>query len=357
MKQKAGDNSKQLQVEHVHIYQGVDSENIRKLCLDLIQRELALYKQEASDEAMRRFNFLMEKFLELFSKLEEDKRQRLKEPAIQVATNETFNEYIVSGEEPLGNELIDLLIERISVDEHTSMQLLIDESRRILPKLTKNLIDFLAVITFMSLLLPRSRKCFDVILNRVGNLGANFDKIKSLDIALLKQTGCTTYNFISNDKSVERILLENYDSFFRRAVSLESFIKLLQSYPVVLDNPHSVSGTPVGTLLQFIETEDKECYFRSSTYQSANNYQKAFSHPENGILLRKFDTLAVKMMETEVRDYLIGNNEDWKKIMRLFSQDYIHALAINPVGYYIGLRHLCKQIGEDIPYSVFYPNH
>lgn len=349
MDQKAGKNSKQLQIKELHIHNGMQPEEIRSLCLDLIQHEIATYKLRASVEANRRFNELMEKYLNLLTQLEEVKRQRLQEPAIQFAVFETFTEYIRSGEEFLGDELVDLLIERMSVQEHTSKQVLIDEARRVLPKLTKKQVDVLAVFAFVRFILTRPRLQFVETLNKIGELGESIGMVKAIDMAILVQSGCATDSVLKGtDYAIAPIFQSSYDSFFRKPVMKPQMLSLLQNYT---KEEQKLLFQYVG----YLKDED-EWYYKYSTLDYLRHYRGWVNNPEKSKILKSFDGIAQKMSIEEVEDYLKDINKNWEQILTLFKKDYMKSLTISPVGNYIGWRQFSKQTGEKLQFELFYPN-
>lgn len=349
---QTGDNSP------VTIVNGMKPAEVIEVCETIVQKEIANYSLVAEQTARDRYRKLSAKLEEALEQLEEVKLEKIKEPAIQIAANETFTEYIRSGEEFLGDQLIDMLIERMSVPEHTAKQIIIDEARRILPKLTKDLVDFLAILTFLRLMLPRPRLRFVEMLRQVGDLGKNAYRINTIDIALLKQSGCATDMFLGHNQSLEQILLEIYDPFFRKAVPKEQILDLLRSFPEINKPKEELAwNTPLNTLLNTIGYLGDEWYYKYSRNDGIRAYDKAKRDAEMSRFLTEFDQMAVKMSVSEVKAYLLSINENWERISYLYSKDYVQSLFINPVGHYIGLRQLCKQLGEEISYFIFYPQH
>ena len=342
----------------VIIVNGMRPAEVIQVCETLIQKEIANYTLKAEQTAKERYQELSLKLEEKLKSLTEIQLEKIQEPAIQIAANETYTEYIRSGEESLGDELIDLLIDRMSVSEHTSKQIIIDEARRLLPKLTKNLVDLLAIMTFLRLMLPRPRLRFVEMLKKVGDLGKNAYDIKTIDIALLNQTLGTNETIWEDNQSVEGILLKIYDAFFRKAVSNDKFVALLNSRPEYnKQNSGLFWNTPSKAILNHVGRLGNDWYFKYNTNEGFQTYKKDMKNPEMADLLTGFASLAAKMSVSEVKEFLLSINDNWEKISYLYSREDVRSLTIRPVGYYIGLRHLCKQFGEDIQFSIFYPDY
>lgn len=355
MEQVAGDNVQQIQGQQVFV--GMSYTEVKDICTTLIRSEIASYTQKANEEAQKRFDFILNKLFDALSKINEHFLKRFQEPAIQLATSETLRDFIRSGNEELSDDLIDLLIERMIVQDHTSMQVIIDEARQCLSKLNKNLVDFLAIKAFLMLILSRPRGRFTEILKKVGGLGVNMSKINSLDIAILNQLGCSDDAVTRYNPSIARILSNNYDSFFRNPISNEELIQILKLSPAYEKNPMSMKGTSWGQLMLLVEFfgEAKDCRYKYSSNNTIELYKIGKNNSEISLLITEFERRSVKMTELEIRSCLLSINDSWTNIFNLFEKQYIQTLDIHPVGYYIGLRRLNKQIEENIPFSLFYP--
>ena len=354
MEQVAGDNVQQIQGQQVFV--GMSYTEVKDICTTLIRSEIASYTQKANEEAQKRFDFILNKLFDALSKINERFWERFQEPAIQLATSETLRDYIRSGNEELSDKLIDLLIERITVHDHTSQQVIIDEARHILPKLNKNLVDFLAIQTFLKLILSRIRMRFVEILKQVGDFGENISKINSLDIAILNQLGCSNDAVTQYNLSIETILLDSYDSFFRHPISTDELTQILNLSPAYQKNQLKSKGTSWGQLMLLVELceESKKCRYKYSSNKTIELYIKGKNNLEISKLLNEFESRSVKMTELEIKTYLFSLNDNWKNIIGVFEKQYVKTLEIRPVGYYIGLRRLNKKIEETIPFELFY---
>ena len=335
---------------------GVDTTQFFDVCLTLYQRQLDWYTQQAEKKANERYEVLSSKLDAALHQIDQLKLKKITEPSIQIAARETYEEFISSGEEFLGDELIDLLIERMSVEEHTSQQIIIDEARRVIPKLTRELVDVLALKTFMSIILSRPRLQFADILKRVADLGEKAHKINSIDVALLKQTGCATDLVVREDFTIPNIFARVYDPFFRRPVPQAEVDQILNSYPEFIQNPTHLKCTPVGALFLYVGYLGDDWYYKISNLQNLDHYKRALTIPYKAKILAEFDAKATKMTEAEIQEYLLELNKNWEHIITLFNKNYIRSLGINPLGHYIGLRRLNKVIGwKEIPLTLFYP--
>lgn len=326
---------------------GISPSTFIQLCQTLLNPEVNSYIYQAYQEAKQRFDDLSTKLKAALEELEQTKLEKIKEPAIQIAANETYTEYIRSGEEFLGDELVDLLIERMSVQEHTSKQVLVDEARRVLPKLTKPQVDVLAVFAFLRFILGRPRMQFVGTLNKLGELGESIGKVKAIDIALIVQSGCATDSVLRGaDYAIAPILQGSYDPFFRKPVMKQQMLPMLQAY----------TEEEQKLLFQYVGYLDEEWYYKYNTMKFLHQYAVRMKDSGKSKILKAFEDMAQKMSLEEVEEFLKGINKNWEQILTLFKKDFMKTLTITPVGNYIGWRQLCKQTGENLKFELFYPN-
>lgn len=343
------DNSQNSQAGQIHIHQGMNYDEVRTLCLDLVQKELALYKQQAIEESMRRFNQLMEKFLDKFLKIEDNKRQRLQEPAIQNALNETFKEYVKSGQEELGDDLIDLMIERVEVEEHTTNQSIIDEVRQILPKLSSSTVSIISLLTFSHLIIPRAKDIFIDMLYKLSPLVEKIGDIHNIDVAYLEQIRCgQSLSFLGFGKNFEQRMLSNYNLLFYYPISIDQFNAIMAKYGYNQGDNLYISLA----LTSLMDTIGKQMQFKF------NSYREEFVGGENKFKITEPISNLLKEMrvydEKEVRQFFLNINSNWTVVFNKFNKEDIKNFTLSPVGSYIGTRKLSKIFGQDIPLSVFY---
>lgn len=118
------------------VINGLQPCDVVQIVNTIVASKLAEYAANAQLTARERLDAFEEKLLEEVSKKVKGKINRFNEPAIQFATREAALGFVRSGDETQGEELVDLLIERIKAEEHTTEQNLIDQAIRILPTLS-----------------------------------------------------------------------------------------------------------------------------------------------------------------------------------------------------------------------------
>lgn len=330
-------------------FNGITAETAIEICKYVVKGELAVYTQDARVEAEKRLLDISKKTIDRITSLKEDLLYRFKEPAIQMALNETFKNYIASGNEELGENLIDLLIERLRVQERTTEQSIIDEARNIIPKLSSNTVSLLAIMVFSKLIFPYNKEQYDDLLLKLAPLVEKFKNINSLDIAHLKQVGCGYgVSALHVAESLEKDLLSIYDLFFRYNISLDELNDIFRKYSRQTTN---------SDLLYILGLFSTEGQYVSFNVGSTKTVTEAFNQANKDQLIPLFEDLknrAIPFTEDEVRCYHIQKDARWQFAFEVFKNEQVTTFQLNPVGVYIGIRQLTKICETPIPMSLFY---
>lgn len=333
-------------------FNGITAETAMEICKCVVKTELAVYTQDARVEVEKRLSDISEKTIDRITSLKEDLLHRFKEPAIQMALNETFKNHIASGNEELGENLIDLLIERLRVQERTTEQSIIDEARNIIPKLSSNTVSLLSIMVFSKLIFPYDKKQYDDLLLKLAPLAERLKNINSLDIAHLKQVGCgygiSAFHVV---EPLEKHLLSNYDLFFRHNISLNELNDIFQKYPQLQIASHQ---TDLSYILGLFSIEEQYMSFNVTNTKTVTG---VFNRANKDQLIPLFEDLKNKanpFTEDEVRYYHTKKDARWQFAFDVFKNEQITTFQLNPVGVYIGIRQLTKICEMPIPMSLFY---
>ncbi len=332
---------------NITINNGISAADAIAICKEVIENQMAILRREAQTEADARLKKISDKIV---SSITEDLLQRFKEPAIQFALNETISGYIKTGDDELGENLVDLLIERLEAKERTTQQSVIDEARQIISKLSSNAIALLSILVFQKIIFPLDRSQYDNLIRKLSPIAAKLGKITDLDIAYLKQVGCgmgiTNFQVSS---PLEETLLKSYDLLFKHKISNDDFNKILNSDRSV--NWKSNLGVILGL---FSPVEKDDMLFKVTC---SRNVLPFFQNVKPELLptFDRYKEAALSYSPQEVIDYHLDIDPNWEHVFELFKKPNILSFQLNPVGIYIGIRQLTR-IGqiEDIPMTLFY---
>lgn len=142
--QKGGDNSTNVQAEKVTV--GLSYSEARKVALDVFHANFLELAGVARNVARQRAEEITGEFL---NKLQAENPEGLKnadEPDFQYALYTVQREYARTGDGDLGDLLIDLIVDRSKQPHRNILQIVLNESLNIAPKLTNDQISALGLI-------------------------------------------------------------------------------------------------------------------------------------------------------------------------------------------------------------------
>ena len=146
-KQKGGENSTNIQAENLHV--GMSFGEVEKIVYLLLKENFPTLKKEAAEEAQKNVQKYLEKLNDEFKKnLKKIDIQKFANPEIQYDLNEAVTGSARRGEKADLEILAKLVIEKVSIKSTDIMSLTISEAISVLPKLTKNQIDFISFVQY-----------------------------------------------------------------------------------------------------------------------------------------------------------------------------------------------------------------
>lgn len=347
---------------NITINQGMQAGDVVTLVHALVKSELALYQHQAETTARERLKDFVQQLESTLAEQVADKIDRFHEPSMQFATREAAVGYIKSGDINEREALVDLLIERVKEDEHTSKQMLIDEAIKILPKLSKESLAILTLLTYNQLLrteglstsLDAWFKCINPVLDVLPY-------VSKLDIVYLSQAECVTgLNGIWKTKSWIKKLIENYNIYFRHNPSAQASKPLIEKMGIQSDGEGNMYFRPpydmrLAMLAFQLFDLNKD---GSLTLQGINTKTYESILKDNGLYNLMPDIFSVinqmpLMSEQEVINKLSMFNSNWPLAFKLFNESPLNGFQLKPVGMYIGSRQLSKLTNIDVSMDLF----
>ena len=310
---------------------------------------MAIYTQQANETAHKRLDEISEKTIGRISSLKQELLQRFNEPAIQIALNETFKSHIAVGDEEVEENLIDLLIERLNAQDRTTEQAIIDEARRIIPKLSPAAIALVTVLVFSKLIFPYNKSKYEELIIKLSPVIHRIQNITALDAEYLKQVGCGSGNYMMLvNSSFEKTLMTDYELIFREPLSLDDFNRIQQKYS-------RGDLNRFGAILSLFDTMENKMLLRFPKQQSINEHiYGIIDRASITAIINEYKAYARPLSEDEIRTYFVNIDANWEKVFDLLKEMYIQGLQLTPVGIYIGIRQLSKICGEPIPMELFF---
>lgn len=155
--QVAGNNATNIQAGGaVTIHQGVTYSDARQISIDVFKENFLQLAGEAADVARRRAEEITEDFLLKLQNQNTDGLSQAKEPDFQHALFTVQKEYARCGDKELGDLLVDLLVDRTKQPSRSILQIVLNESLSVAPKLTPDQLAALSVVFYFRYTINKS---------------------------------------------------------------------------------------------------------------------------------------------------------------------------------------------------------
>lgn len=332
----------------IHNY-GLAYNDVKEICRDVIRQELAIVTREASDTLNNEISAFENQFVERLEKLENPQViDKLKTPKLQFSLHDTMKEYAKTDDIDTKEELVDLMIERLKVEENTTEQYLIDESIKIIPSLSLYQAYFLGALTLRKVINQGYSFIVDSNLGKRALLYEYLDEISNLDIHYLKLTNCCSD--MSGTKyyvSLHDMMKTGYDLLFRHYITEEEYDNFIRSH----NNVPSVNGQQI----IYKKGGTNEVYL---LYSSKNHLIQELKKENKMDFLPLFEELInlfTPFTDDEISQHLISLNSNWQKAFDCLNKEKVTQIDLTPVGTYIG-RRIVKKVTKDdtLPLVEFY---
>jgi hypothetical protein len=332
----------------INIY-GLGYKDVKDICHDVVRQELSIVTKEAVDTFHREILNFEDQFIDRLEKLENPQvAGKLATPKLQFVLHDTLKEYAKTDDTNTKEELVDLMIERLRVDEHTTEQHLIDESIKVLPNLSLPQAYFLGVLTLRKVINHGFVFGVNFNLKNRALLYKYLNNISNLDIHYLKLLNCCAdMSMTRYYKPIIDRMKNDYDLLFRHSITEASYNSFLHDHP----NLNVINGKPV--VFKDGESNDVKLIYSSRNYLMQMLQLKDLQNtiPEIDKLIELFTPFS----NEEIKDYLISLHHDWQKAFDCLDKEEVTHIDLTPVGTFIGRRVIKKITNDDtLPLEVFY---
>ncbi len=328
---------------------GLGYNDVKEICRDVIRQELAIVTKEATNTLNQEISAFENQFVDRLEKLENPQvMDKLRNPKLQFVLHDTMKEYAKTEDIDTKEELVDLMIERLKVEEHTTEQYLIDESIKIIPNLSLYQAYFLGALTLRKVINQGYSFIVDSNLRKRALLYEYLDEITNLDIHYLKLINCcadmsgTMYYVPMSD-----LMKPEYDLLFRHCITEEQYDTFIRSH----NNVPSVKGQQI--IYKKGGTNEVYLLYSSKQYliQELNKENKMDFLP----LFEELINLFTPFTNDEISQHLISLNANWQKAFDCLNKEEVTHIDLTPVGTYIGRRIVKKVTKNDtLPLAEFY---
>lgn len=340
--QKSGDQSTNIQAEQITINLGVTKSEAKEIALGVLKANFLELSGEARSVAQLRGEEITEKFLSVLSDRYPEGLKQARDPDFQYSLFNLQKEYAKSGDKQLGDLLVDLLVDRTKQEQRSILQIVLNESLVVAPKLTDDQLATLSVVfLFVHTTSPG--------LSSLPTLLEYFDKFVKPFVGLLttknscyqhlEYAGCGSVGM--QTRNLGTLIRNPYPGLFSKGFDQEDMKKmeivLLEDSSLVTKCLHDSNKLQVNAMNDEML---KEKAAREGLPDSETN--KLLS------LFPKF-----RMSEDEVLEFIKNSLGFMAPLIDLWPKSAIRGFNLSSVGIAIGHANVKKNVGEFTDLSIW----
>lgn len=228
--QRGGDGSTNIQGGNVNYIEraqyGISYDDAKSIAMDVYERNITRFTEIAREVALERAKEFTSKLLGDIPLASLD---ALKDPDVQRGLFFAQQEFACSGDEEIGDTLIELLTERMTNSRQGMRRLVLNEALRLAAKLTSDHVSLLTCNFFLKYVSFGNVKTVQDVAAELGKALKPYRndifKLGQPDIDYLLGTGCLTVSsgFIQETMPPGRYMRLNYPGIFSRGFTLDEF--------------------------------------------------------------------------------------------------------------------------------------
>lgn len=314
---------------------------IKNIFLEILRNDFEKFSMQAAEQAKTE----LEKFLgTLFEKLVKEKLTSLVEnfklPAVQFSLHDTLMGYIVTENIQIKDFIVDVLIDRLKMQDNTIEKSVINDAIKIISKLA---LPTACLIALMALRHQVAVMPFSFMLesyfNQLSPIIDNLKDVTKLDVEYIKQNNCTApITGIFPIDSFENHLLRQYDLFFRQKGSYKKFNEFAEIHPEARSCVNDA-----GSCLVSVSGENSE-HWQFCDANSTFFYNRLKERQQENLipLVEELKKDMPIFSEQKVREYMTSINSNWSYAFDLLNSDTLRKSGLSILGNYIGSKVICK---------------
>ncbi|MHB1392488.1 MAG: LPO_1073/Vpar_1526 family protein [Clostridia bacterium] len=340
--QKSGKQSTNIQTESLTINQGLFYTDVRDIALDVFKSNFLQLSEQAAIIARTRAEEITDKFLKELEEQHNSGVINAQDPDFQHALFTVQKEYARTGDKELGDLLVDLLVDRTKHDKRNILQIVLNESLSVAPKLTNEQIAALSLVfiirytvfrgltnltTFLEFLdlyiapfvnlLTKSSSCYQHLeFAGCGSIGIN--QVHIIDTFKNNYIGLFSKGFTEADIEERNIKLSDYPTLFTKCL-------------------HDSNKLQTNAISEEV--------LRSRVKQLGISEENI-----NSIIALSNSFL---MSDDEIKNYIIHERSYMEKVSDIWDGSYIKNLTLTSVGIAIGHANVKKSTGEFTDLSIW----
>lgn len=342
--QQSGDFSTNVQAgKDVNITQyGISYQDAKDIALDVFKTNFYELAKGANEVAMHRAEEITNNFLNRLQNQGTDALDSMREPDMQYALFTAQKEYARVGDEDLADVLVDILVERSKVNERSLMQVVLNESLEVIPKITNSQLNILSMVFILKYSVNYSVVSIET-LNRYlkNNIVPFTEEItkRSSYFQHLEYTGCASIS-IGESRFIS-LLKDRYGGIFLKGFEQAEIIKNLTELNLPLKLV--VPSLHDSRLLQFNAMSEE---YLKGILNDMNVDQK--------IILKTVDMYRSNLMSDEEAEvFLQSVCPETDKVIDYWNNSPMKNMNLTSVGIAIAHANIRRKVSEEYDLSIW----
>jgi len=340
--QKSGDDSINIQAKSVNVQTGLTYSEVKDIALDVFKNNFVHLSMVAADTAKKRAEEITGNFLHELEKRNREALNQAQDPNFQYSLFTVQKEYVKSGDKDLGDLLVDILVERTKVDQRGLLQIVLNESLAVAPKLTTSQLCALSVIFLLKytryVRINSFEKLSQYLSHRLYPFAKDLPK-SNASYQHLEFAGCGSISIGS--VSISRIFRETYPGIFTKGFSKEDFenniAQITDSEKLLMPCSHN------NNLFQFNVTD-----FNALKDKIKKEGINETEYPQIEAFWKKY-----LMNDEEIKIYLIQKNENMSIIYDIWENTPMKNMSLTSVGIAIAHAYTRSKTGDSGDLSIW----
>lgn len=340
--QKSGDDSFNIQAKSVNVQTGLSYSDVRQIALDVFKNNFANLSVVAADTAKKRAEEITGKFLDELEKRNREAVNQAQDPDFQYSLLTVQKEYAKTGDKNLGDLLVDILVERTKVDQRGLLQIVLNESLAVAPKLTTSQLCALSIIFSLKYTRYLRMNSLDALKgyleHRLVPFTENLPKSQASYLHL-EFAGCGSISIGSSD--INNILKQTYPGVFTKGFSKEKF-----------DSEIGSIGGSEKLLIPCLR-DNSLFQFNAMGFDVLKNQMK-----EKGVIETEFPKIEsfwkkFLISDVEIKTDLINKNENMAIIYDVWENSPMKNMSLTSVGIAIAHAYIRSKTGDSDDLSIW----
>jgi len=341
--QKTGDNSINVQAENITIEQkGLTYAEVKDIALDVFKANFYHLVGVAEETVKKRAEEITEQFINELKQRNPDGLKQAEDPDFQYSLFSIQKDYAKTGDQELGNLLVDILVERSKEKQRNILQIVLNESLKVAPKLTKDQLSALSIIFILKYTRFLGMNSLDGLKFYVENrLSPFIHELTESETCYqhLSFAGCGAISIGS--VKIGKIFREHYPGIFSKGFSKEEIEK--QKFEFESSVKAFVPCLHANDLSQ-VNAMDEDAIRNGAQFSLVGENGK------NKLVSLLKDKA---MSENEIEDYLKTNFKPMDNLLKIWNKTSMKNMSLSSVGIAIGHANSRRVTGDNSHLSIW----